>query len=226
MRILLVEDDARMSALVRRGLAEDGHVVHAEKTGEAALGQTLASGWDAVVLDVRLPGIDGVEVVRRLRARGNATPVLMLTARDAATDVVGALDAGADDYLTKPFSFEVLLARLRALTRRAPVDQTARHAVLDLALDTGARTATRGGETLALTRTEFNLLEFLMARSGRVVTRRQLIEQLWGFEREVESNTLDAFVRLLRQKVDRAPWPALIHTVRGVGYVLKADQDP
>ena len=226
MRILLVEDDARMSALVRRGLIESGHVVHAERTGEAALDQGLSGGWDAVVLDVRLPGIDGVEVVRRLRARGTATPVLMLTARDAAIDVVSALDAGADDYLTKPFSFEVLLARLRALARRAPAEPAARHVVLDLVLDGGARTVTRGGETLALTRTEFNLLEFLMARSGRVVTRRQLIEQLWGFDREVESNTLDAFVRLLRQKVDRAPWPALIHTVRGVGYVLKAEPEP
>ncbi len=226
MRILYVEDDARMRALVRRGLTEEGHSVLAVADAEAALDQAMASAFDAIVLDVMLPDRSGVDVVRDLRARGRTTPVLMLTARDTQADVVAGLDAGADDYLTKPFAFDVLLARLRALARRAPLQHAAALTCGELALDPAAHTARRGGAPLTLTPTEFRLLECLLRRAGRVVTRQSLIESLWGFERDVEANTLDAFIRLLRQKIDRPGQPPMIHTVRGVGYRLGDEAAP
>jgi two-component system response regulator MprA len=173
-----------------------------------------------------LPGFDGVEVVQRLRARANRTPVLMLTARDAASEVVRALDAGADDYLAKPFSFAVLVARLRALGRRGPPSHTAQLTVADLRLDPAARTVTRAGVPIALTRTEHNLLECLMRDAGRVVTRRVLTDRLWGNDRAVESNTLDAFVKSLRHKIEAGGRPRLVHTVRGVGYCLRHEPEP
>jgi DNA-binding response OmpR family regulator len=225
MRILLVEDDPRMRALVRKGLSENGHVVDVADSGPAALEAAAGSIFDAVVLDVMLPGFSGVEVVSRLRARGNRTPVLMLTARDAAADVVSGLDAGADDYLAKPFSFKVLLARLRALGRRAPTGIGARLQIADLTLDGGAHVVTRAGAAVQLTPTEFKLLELLMRNVGRVVTRQMLIERLWGSEHDVESNTLDAFVKSLRQKLDAGDRPRLIQTVRGVGYSLREEPE-
>ncbi len=210
-----------MAALVRQGLTEEGHRVLHVGNGLEAVDQGLAPGaepFEAVILDVMLPGQSGIEVVRQLRQRGQTMPVILLTARDTQADIVTGLDAGADDYLTKPFSFSVLLARLRALARRAPL----RHDVLleagDLVLDPAAHTARRGSHLLPLTKTEFRLLECLMRRSGRVATRQALTESLWGFERDVEGNTLDVFVRLLRQKVDPPGTTPLIHTVRGVGY--------
>jgi len=209
-----------MRALVRRGLTEEGHSVMAVGDAEAALDQAMISSFDVIVLDVMLPDRSGVEVARDLRARGHATPVLMLTARDTQADVVAGLDAGADDYLTKPFAFDVLLARLRALARRAPLQHAGALTLGDLVLDPAAHAVRRGGAALALTPTEFRLLECLLRRAGRVVTRQALIESLWGFERDVEANTLDAFIRLLRQKIDRPGQPPLIHTVRGVGYRL------
>jgi DNA-binding response OmpR family regulator len=224
MRILLVEDDPRMRALVRKGLSEDGHIVDVADSGPAALEAAGGSIFDAVVLDVMLPGISGVEVVSRLRARGNRTPVLMLTARDAAADVVSGLDAGADDYLAKPFSFKVLLARLRALGRRAP-GFGPRLQTADVTLDGGAHVVTRAGVVVQLTPTEFKLLELLMRNVGRVVTRQMLIERLWGGEHDVESNTLDAFVKSLRQKLDAGDRPRLIQTVRGVGYSLREEPE-
>jgi len=225
MRILLVEDDPRMRALVRKGLSEDGHVVDVADSGPAALEAAAGSIFDAVVLDVMLPGFSGVEVVSRLRARGNRTPVLMLTARDAAADVVSGLDAGADDYLAKPFSFKVLLARLRALGRRAPTGFGTRLQIADLTLDGAAHVVTRAGAVVQLTPTEFKLLELLMRNVGRVVTRQMLIERLWGSEHDVESNTLDAFVKSLRQKLDAGDRPRLIQTVRGVGYSLREEPE-
>jgi two-component system response regulator MprA len=170
-----------------------------------------------------LPDLDGVEVVRALRARGRQTPVLMLTARDATADLVAGLHAGADDYLTKPFSFDVLLARLHAAARRGPAVKGVCLQVGDLTLDPAARLVSRGSRPLSLTRTEFSLLEYLMRRAGRVVTRRALIDGVWGSQRDVEANTLDAFVKLLRQKVDAAGTPPLIHTERGVGYYLREE---
>jgi two-component system, OmpR family, response regulator MprA len=220
VRILYVEDDARMRALVAGGLTEDGHSVLAVGDAASALEKALASPFDVVVLDVMLPDRSGVDVVRDLRARGRVTPVLMLTARDTQADVVAGLDAGADDYLTKPFSFDVLLARLRALARRPPLQHAGALALGDLVLDPAAHTVRRAGAPLALTPTEFRLLECLLRRAGRVVTRQALIESLWGYERDVEANTLDAFIRLLRHKIDRAGQPSMIHTVRGIGYRL------
>jgi len=226
VRLLLVEDDPRMRALVRRGLAEHGHVVEVASTGPEAVELAAAADFDVAVLDVMLPGFDGVEVVQRLRARANRTPVLMLTARDAASDVVRALDAGADDYLAKPFSFAVLVARLRALGRRGPAPHDTHLQVADLRLDPAARSVTRAGVPIALTRTEHNLLEYLMRDAGRVVTRRALTDRLWGSDRAVESNTLDAFVKSLRQKIETGGRPRLIHTVRGVGYCLRHEPEP
>jgi DNA-binding response OmpR family regulator len=226
VRLLLVEDDARMRALVRRGLTEHGHIVEVASTGPEAVELAAAADFDVAVLDVMLPGFDGVEVVQRLRARANRTPVLMLTARDAASDIVRALDAGADDYLAKPFSFAVLVARLRALGRRGPVPHDAQLQVADLRLDPAARSVTRGGVLIALTRTEHNLLECLMRDAGRVVTRRALTDRLWGNDRAVESNTLDAFVKSLRHKIEAGGRPRLVHTVRGVGYCLRHEPEP
>jgi len=221
VRILLAEDDPRMSALLQRGFTEEGHVVDRAANGSKALDAALSAEFDVVVLDVMLPELDGFAVLRRLRERGNRTPVLMLTARDANADVVMGLNAGADDYLTKPFSFDVLLARIHALARRGPSVQTVRLHVADLTLDPSTHTVARDGVGLALTRTEFSLLEYLMRRNGRVVTRQALIEGVWGSGRDVEDNTLDAFVKLLRQKVDGAGRAPLIHTVRGIGYTIR-----
>lgn len=224
VRILYAEDDPRMRALVARGLTEEGHSVLAVGDGDDALDQALASAFDLIVLDVMLPKRSGVEVVRALRAQGRTEPVLLLTARDTGADIVEGLDAGADDYLTKPFAFDVLIARLRALARRPPLQHAAILGVDDLTLDPAAHTAHRKGQALPLTRTEFRLLECLLRRPGRVVTRQALIESLWGFEREVEANTLDAFIRLLRQKIDLGDEPTLIRTVRGVGYRIGGEE--
>jgi len=226
MRILIVEDERQMAELLRKGLAEEGHAVVVAPTGPDGLARAREGGFDAILLDVMLPGLDGCEVARRLRRPGDLTPILMLTARDTNAAVVAGLDAGADDYLVKPFSFEVLLARLRAVSRRGPVVQGVPLRLGDLALDPSAHEATRGGERLLLTRTEYSLLEYLMRRAGRVVPRRALIEGVWGDDREIEDNTLDVFVRLLRQKVDRGGRRRLIQTVRGIGYCVREEPPP
>jgi DNA-binding response OmpR family regulator len=226
VRILLVEDDARMRALVRRGLMESGHVVTTAATGPAAIDAATADEFDVLVIDIMLPGCSGVDVVRRLRAQGVRSPALMLTALDAAADIVSSLDAGADDHLAKPFSFAVLLARLRALGRRGPAVHDTRVQVADLVIDAGTHTVTRAAEPIALTRTEFSLLECLMRHAGRVVTRQTLVDRVWGPGRDVESNTIDAFVKTLRHKLDLGGRPRLIHTVRGVGYSVRAEPEP
>ena len=226
MKLLLVEDDGRMRALVRRGLLEHGHVVDAAATGPDAIRLATAAPFDAIVLDVMLPGCDGTEVVRELRARANRTPVLMLTARDASADVVRALDAGADDYLAKPFAFPVLLALLRALGRRAPMPRGVTMQVADLVVDSGARSVVRAGVPVRLTRTEYDLLECLMTNAGRVVRREQLVDRVWRDGRDVESNTLDAFVMSVRHKIEQGGRPRLLHTVRGVGYAIRAEPEP
>jgi len=225
MRVLLVEDDQRMAGLLRRGLEEEGHVVSTASDGPTGLGVAMSCEFDVIVLDIMLPGINGYEVARRLRQKECRTPILMLTARDSVPDIVEGLDRGADDYLTKPFSFEVLLARLRALIRRGPVPRPVVMQVADLILNPARREASRGGKAIALTRTEYSLLEFLMRRPGQVISRTTLIEAVWGFEREIETNTLDAFISLLRAKVDSGRRTKLIHTVRGVGYTLKEDKN-
>ena len=226
MRILIVEDEQQMAEVLRRGLCEEGHVVDVARTGSDGLAMATSASFDVIILDVMLPGLSGFDVARRLRGARIRTPILMLTARDTNADVVAGLDAGADDYLVKPFSFDVLLARLRAVARRGPTERGVVMTVGDLRLGTGAHEVWRGADRIDLTRTEFSLLEFLMRRQGSVVTRNALIEGVWGHDREIEDNTLDAFVRLLRQKVDIGGQQRLIHTVRGVGYAVREEPEP
>ena len=225
MRVLLVEDDPRMRALVQRGLAEQGHAVDVAAASGPALALARQTTYDVMVFDVMLPGASGIDLARTLRQAGNTTPILMLTARDAAADIVTGLDAGADDYLTKPFAFAVLLARLRALGRRPPVARDDKLSVADLQIDAATHIAMRGRTVLPLTRTEFHLLECLMRRPGRVVTREHLMDELWG-ARDVSSNTLDAFVKSLRHKLDGDDRPRLLHTIRGIGYCVREEPEP
>jgi len=218
-----VEDERRMAELLRQGLTEEGHAVVLADNGPDGLELAQSHEFDVIVLDLMLPGMDGFTVARRLRGAHNQTPILMLTARDAMQDVVRGLDSGGDDYLVKPFSFEVLLARLRAVSRRGVIPKPAQLEAGDLRLDPATREVWRGERRVSLTRTEYNLLEALMRRAGTVVTRDALIGAGWGFSGEVESNTLDAFIRLLRGKVDLPGERKLIHTVRGVGYSVRED---
>jgi DNA-binding response OmpR family regulator len=223
MKLLVVEDEARMVELLRKGLSEEGHTVVCAQDGSEGLELARNYEFDVIILDVMMPKLNGYQVAQRLRAERIVTPLLMLTAKDSVPDLVHGLDAGADDYLTKPFAFEELLARLRAVKRRAPVPQQTRLQVGNLILDPATREVSRDGEDILLTRTEYNLLERLMYRAGKVVPRRSLIEAVWGFDREIEENTLDAFVRLLRTKIDVDGQPKLIHTVRGVGYMIRSE---
>ena len=223
MQVLVVEDERRMADLLRQGLEEEGHSVVLAGDGREGLAMAESHSFDAIVLDVMLPGLDGFSIARKLRAARNQTPILMLTARDASSDMVAGLNLGADDYLVKPFSFDVLLARLRAVSRRGPIPQTVHLHVQDLTLNPASREVIRGARRLALTRTEYSLLELLMRRAGRVVTREDLIEAIWGIDSDVRGNTLDAFIRLVRDKVDAEGEVKLIHTVRGVGYSLREE---
>jgi two-component system OmpR family response regulator len=218
MRILVVEDEPKMASLIRRGLVEEGHAADVTPKGEDALLMAEAHPYDVVVLDVMLPGVGGFETCRRLRNAGVWTPVLMLTARDAVDDRVAGLDAGADDYLTKPFSFAELLARLRALARRGGVERPAQLAVGDLVLDPATRRAWRGDTEINLSPKEFALLEAFMRRPGQVLSRLQLLEHAWDFAYENRSNVVDVYVRYLREKIDRSFGTDSIETVRGVGY--------
>jgi len=224
MRILVVEDERRMAELLRQGLTEEGHSATVAVNGKEALALAEASPFDLIILDVMLPGIDGFTVARRLRARGDRTPILILTARDATSDIVEGLDAGADDYLTKPFSFDELFARVRAVARRGPIPRPVSLQFADLTLDLATHEVTRGERPVVLTRTEFAILELLMRHEGRVVPRATLIEGVWGVGADIENNTLDAFMRLLRAKIELSGESALIHTVRGVGYVLRQEE--
>jgi DNA-binding response OmpR family regulator len=225
MQVLVVEDEKRLAALLRQGLAEEGHSVVVAHDGREGLETALAGPFDAIILDVMLPVMDGLAVARRLRQARNQTPILMLTARDSTADVIGGLDLGADDYLTKPFRFDVLLARLRAVSRRGPVPRPVRLQVGDLVLNTASRQVLRGNQPVRLTRTEYSLLEFLMRRAGRVVSRDAILDGVWGLDKDVEANTLEAFIRLLRTKIDQGHAPKLIHTVRGVGYCLREEAE-
>ena len=221
MRVLIVEDQSKLAALLARGLREEGHAADVADRGEDALWMALAAPYNVVVLDIMLPGMDGLETCRELRRRGVWTPVLMLTARDAVGDRVTGLDAGADDYLTKPFSFDELLARLRALTRRTPAERPVTVEVGDLRLDPAAHRAWRGELELELSAKEFALLELLMRRPGSVLTREQLLEGAWDMSYERRSNVIDVYIRYLREKIDRPFGSDTIETVRGVGYRLK-----
>jgi DNA-binding response OmpR family regulator len=226
MWVLVVEDERRMAELLKKGLEEEGHSVLVAHEGREALEMAQAQDFDAIVLDIMLPGIDGYEVTRRLRAVRVQTPILMLTARDAKTDIINGLNTGADDYLTKPFSFAEFLARLRAVSRRGPVQQPVHLQVADLVLDPATHEVLRGNRRIVLTRTEYKLLEFLMRRNGAVVSRDAIIDAVWGFDDSVENNTLDAFIKLLRAKIDNGHRHRLLHTVRGFGYSLRDTPAP
>jgi two-component system OmpR family response regulator len=223
MRVLVVEDDVKMAALLRRGLAEEGLSPDVARTGDDALWMAAATEYDAIVLDVMLPGADGFEVCRRLRESGMWSPVLMLTARDAVEDRVAGLDVGADDYLTKPFSFAELLARLRALARRPPLERPAVVEVGDLRLDPATRQVWRGEAEIDLSTKEFALLETFMRRPGQVLSRYQLLEHCWDYGYENRSNVVDVYVRYLREKVDRPFGRTSLETVRGAGYRLRRE---
>jgi two-component system OmpR family response regulator len=223
MRVLVVEDETKMARLIRRGLREEGMAVDVTERGEDALWMAGSTEYDAVVLDVMLPGIDGFETCRRLRDDGVWSPVLMLTARDAVEDRVAGLDHGADDYLVKPFSFAELLARLRALARRGPVERPVIVEVGELRLDPATRQVWRGETEISLSAKEFSLLEAFMRRPGEVLSRFQLLEHAWDYEYENRSNVVDVYVRYLREKVDRPFGATSIETVRGAGYRMRKD---
>jgi two-component system OmpR family response regulator len=226
MRVLVVEDELKMASLLRRGLTEEGYAVDIARTGDDALWMAGAAEYDAVVLDLMLPGLDGLEVCRRLRDEGVWAPVLMLTARDAVEDRVAGLDAGADDYLPKPFSFAELLARLRALTRRGGAERPAVLEVGDLRLDPATRQVWRGEAEVGLSGKEFAILETFMRRPGQVLSRYQLLEHAWDYGYENRSNVVDVYVRYLRDKIDRPFERDSLETVRGVGYRLRTDAGP
>jgi two-component system OmpR family response regulator len=224
MHILVVEDEVKMAALIRRGLTEQGLTADVAPTGEEALIMAGAATYDAIVLDVILPGgIDGFDTCRRLREDGVWAPVLMLTARGAVEDRIAGLDGGADDYLTKPFSFAELLARLRALIRRGQNERPAIVEVGDLRLDPATRQVWRGETEIALSAKEFAVLEAFMRRPGHVLSRLQLLEQAWEYDYEHRSNVIEVYVRYLRQKIDKPFGVESIETIRGVGYRLRKD---
>jgi two-component system OmpR family response regulator len=223
MRALIVEDEVKLATLLRRGLLEEGYAADVTQNGEDAIWKAGATEYDVIVLDVMLPGIDGFEVCRRLREQSVWSPVLMLTARDAVDDRVAGLDTGADDYLTKPFSFAELLARLRALTRRGPVEQPPIPEVGSLRIDPRSRQAWRGDVEIALSTKEFALFETFMRRPGQVVSRFDLLEHAWDYSYENRSNVVDVYIRYLREKIDRPFGVRSIETVRGAGYRLRKD---
>lgn len=225
MRLLVVEDDPRLAHLVSRGLREEGYAVDIAPDGRTGIVQGVVNSYDAIVLDVMLPGADGLTVVRTLRERGVRAPVLMLTARDAVPDRIAGLDAGADDYLAKPFDFGELLARLRALLRRPANVMPSVVRIADLEVDLQAHAVRRGGEPIALTAKEFALLELLVRNAGRVLSRAEIVGHVWDDNHDPLTNAIEVYVNRLRGKIDRAPFAPLIHTRRGAGYIL-TDEPP
>jgi DNA-binding response OmpR family regulator len=226
MRLLLVEDDPKISRFLLKGLGEEDHLVELVEDGAAAVDRATLESYDAILLDVLLPTIDGFEACRLIRASGVDTPILMLTARDAVADRVQGLDAGADDYIVKPFAFDELLARLRALLRRGRTAHSS--AVLrcgPLEVDTEAHRASVEGHAISLTATEYRLLEFLVRRAGAIVSREQIADHVWGGDYDPFSNLSDVYVSYLRRKLESSGSVRLIHTVRGLGYTLKAERE-
>jgi DNA-binding response OmpR family regulator len=223
MRILVVEDDKKVASFLEQGLREDGYSVDVAHDGAEGEVQARVHDYDLLILDVMLPGKTGIDIVRALREEDTPVPILLLTARDAAEEVVRGLDAGADDYLTKPFRFEVLLARVRALIRRGGAKRSEALRYADLELDRIRHTATRGSRDLRLTAKEFQLLEYFLLRPEEVVRRTHLLEKVWDLSFDPMSNVVDVHVAKLRQKLRASGDPPLIHTVRGVGYVLNQD---
>jgi len=226
MRVLVIEDDRKAAKLLGKGLQEEGFVVDLAATGEEGLEQAQVNEYDVIVLDWLLPGQDGISVCRALRARDVSTPILMLTARDSLGDRVTGLGTGADDYLTKPFAFAELLARIRALLRRSRLSQPAVLRVADLSLDPASRRVSRGGVAIALTSKEYALLEVLMRNAGLVVSRTRLVERVWDEASDIVDNLVDVHVSHVRRKIDRPGSVPLIHTVRGFGYRLGLPDSP
>ncbi len=225
MRVLVVEDEPSIAGFVRQGLSEAGYAVDVARDGQEGLEYGLAAEYDVIVLDLMLPRLDGLQLLGRLRAQGSKAPVLLLTARDGVDDRVAGLDAGADDYLVKPFAFPELLARVRALLRRPPLQSGTILCVGDLELDTARREVRRAGRLIDLSPREFTLLEYLLRHPGRVLTRTQIAEHIWNFDTYNESNVVDVYIGYLRRKVDRGFARPLIQTIRGVGYRLSPGAD-
>jgi heavy metal response regulator len=221
MHILVVEDEQKVASFIRRGLAAEHYEVDVEYDGAAGLSRALSADYDLVILDVMLPGRNGLAVVRELRSRGCTVPILLLTARAGVSDKVSGLDLGADDYLTKPFEFAELLARVRALLRRGTPAIPPTLSVADLTLDPATRTVTRAGQRIDLSPREFALLEFFMRNRGRVLSRTLIAQHVWGVDFDTFTNVIDVYVNYLRRKIDAHCEPKLLQTVRGVGYVLK-----
>jgi DNA-binding response OmpR family regulator len=221
MRVLVVEDERKTAAFIRKALKTEGFAVDVCGNGDAALDAARLTAFDAVVLDIMLPGHDGLSVLRQLRGNGDKTPVLLLSARGAVDERVEGLNLGADDYLPKPFIIAELIARVRALGRRTGENKSTTLRVADLALDTISHRAQRGGKTFDLTAREFRLLEFLMRSSGRICGRMSIIEKVWDYDFDPGTNLVDVYVKRLREKIDDGFEPKLLHTVRGIGYVLK-----
>jgi len=223
MRILVVEDERKVASFIKRGLEEEGYAVDVAVDGDEGLVMGLQGIYDVIVLDIRLPKRDGLQVLKGLRQEKVMTPVLLLTVRATIEDKVLGLDAGADDYLTKPFAFQELVARVRALLRRRPAADPAVLQVADLVLDPARRSVSRGGEKIELTPREFALLDYFMRHPGRVLTRTMIAEHVWDYDFDTSTNVIDVYVNYLRRKIDAGREPKLLHTVRGVGYVLKVE---
>jgi heavy metal response regulator len=223
MRILVVEDENSIAQFVSQGLRESDFVVDVARTGPEGLEFALAAEYDLILLDVMLPGMDGLTLLKHLRKRGQTNPVLLLTARDAVEDRVAGLDAGSDDYLTKPFAFPELLARVRALLRRPPLQTGTTLRLADLEMDTLNREVRRSGQLIDLSQREYTLLNYLMRHPRQVLTRTQIAEHIWNFDFASDSNVVDVYIGYLRRKIDRGFTPQLIHTVRGVGYRISAE---
>jgi heavy metal response regulator len=223
VRILVVEDEQKVATFIKKGLEEEGYAVDVASDGEAGLDLGLTHVHDLIVLDIRLPKLDGLRVLQGLRHDGVAAPVLLLTVRATIEDKVLGLDAGADDYLTKPFAFQELVARVRALLRRRSTGEPTVLRLADLSLDPARRTVTRGEEKIDLTPREFALLDYFMRNPGRVLTRTMIAEHVWDYSFDTSTNVIDVYVNYLRKKVDAGREPRLLHTIRGVGYVLKAE---
>lgn len=225
MRILIAEDQKDLNKVLTKKLTAEGYSVDSCFDGEEALDFLNMAQYDGVILDIMMPRLDGLSVVKHMRASGDATPVLFLTARDSVEDKVRGLDLGANDYLVKPFSFEELMARVRALTRKSTAENSPVYEICDLKLDTGSHSVTRSGKNIKLSAKEFALLEYLLRNKGQVLSREKIENNLWNFDYEGGTNAVDVYIRYLRKKIDEDFSPRLIHTVRGVGYVLKDESD-
>ncbi len=224
MRILVAEDEKSLNRVITKRLESEGYSVDSCFNGEDALDYMYVGEFDAVIMDIMMPKLDGIEAVKRMRARGDSTPVIFLTAKDSISDRVAGLDAGAEDYLTKPFAFEELLARIRVMTRKKSGNTTNVYTVADLVLDTSSRTVQRGGTQITLSAKEYDILEYLILNKGKIISREKIENHVWNFDYSGGTNIVDVYIRYLRKKLDDGFDEKLIHTVRGMGYVLKISE--